>query len=229
MNGFRNGKSLGPILDRAWPGDHRQLVAANRRVPHPHHRLVRTEIEGDQLIRLADPDRFRHAGHVLEPRRIDRARVARNANRGAGRARHNVGTIPELFDHFDDGRDLLLGGARFHYDQHGAIILYRIHSRDDSRSQFFAAAISSKTSWCPASSNRSVTSAPLSRSIAVRRSAFSTGIIGSRVPEQIRTRMPARSGNVAGVSGTIARKRIADLIAPGYKRRTAAEMFAPLE
>ena len=48
-----------------------------------------------------------------------------------------------------------------------------------------------------------------SRSIAARRSAFSTGTIGSRLPELINTRVPARSGTVAGVSGTIARKRIA--------------------
>ena len=55
-HGFSNCKCLRVAFDCARPGDKRQLIAADRCVADTNDRLVRPQIERDELIGFADPN-----------------------------------------------------------------------------------------------------------------------------------------------------------------------------
>src|SRR5437879_836516 len=105
-------------LDRAWTSDDREFVAANGGIADAYHSLLRTKIEGDQFIRLADTDGFRHARQIFKPRGIDGALITRDADRRAGGARHGVRFESKFGYDFTDVRDLRVGGVGFHDDKH---------------------------------------------------------------------------------------------------------------
>src|SRR5439155_23547821 len=61
----------------------------------------------------------RNAGKIFEMRKIDRALITGNSDRGPVRARHNVRAETERFDRANNVVDLALAGAGVHYDEHG--------------------------------------------------------------------------------------------------------------
>ena len=85
-----------------------------------HHRWIRLQIERDQFVRLADPNRFENSGQTFETNRIDRALIAGDPDGGPRSAGHDVRAEPELLDDLHDAVDLALRGAAFHDNEHGA-------------------------------------------------------------------------------------------------------------
>src|SRR5260370_4781459 len=89
-DGFSYRETLSMTFDRAWPGNDRQFIAADRSITHANDGFLRTKIKRDEFIRLADPNRFGHTRQVLKTRRIDGRLIAGDANGRAGRAGHRV-------------------------------------------------------------------------------------------------------------------------------------------
>ena len=58
-----------------------------------------------------------------------------------------------------------------------------------------------------------------------------TKVVGDQqlITEEIKARVPLRSGGIGGLNGTIARSKIADVIVPGRSKTTAAAILAPFE
>src|SRR5207248_5267557 len=64
------------IRDRTVTGLQTCALPIYRRVAHAYDRWIRLQIERDQFVRLADPDRFENSGQTFETNRIDRALIA---------------------------------------------------------------------------------------------------------------------------------------------------------
>ena len=113
-HGFGDGKRLLRALDRARTSDDRQLVAADRRVANAHHRLFRPQVERNQLVRLTDANSFRDAREIFKVRRIDRALVAGDADRGASGAGHRMALESQFLDNAQHSLDLASARVGFH-------------------------------------------------------------------------------------------------------------------
>src|SRR5207237_3221126 len=105
-------------LDAAAAGDRDEAARADLDVADAHDRVLGVRLARDELERLGDADRLLDAGHDLELARVERARVARRADRGPVAAGDDVGLVPHALDLLEDSLDLLLRGARFHDDEH---------------------------------------------------------------------------------------------------------------
>jgi hypothetical protein len=116
MHCFRHIQGLVPTLDCARPGDNSEFTSADRGIANSHYRLLRTQIERDQLVRFCDADDFRNSSQIFKAPPIDRTLVSGDANGGARCAGHRVWAQADRFDHVEHCVDVSRGRARFHYD-----------------------------------------------------------------------------------------------------------------
>jgi hypothetical protein len=93
-NLLRYCECLLPGFDRARSCDYCQVKAANGRIGtgEGNDRVLLLYITTDQLVGLRDPDHLGHAGEILEIALIHGATVAGDADGGALRAGHGMGT-----------------------------------------------------------------------------------------------------------------------------------------
>src|SRR5262249_30869828 len=130
------------ILNRAWPGDDGEFAAADWRVAHADDRLVGSQIERDQLVRLGDADDFRDPGQIFKTPAINRTFVASDTNGGTRGSGHRMRAETDCLNNFNHRIDLRCRGAGFHHNQHMVISSWicfagrrdRSPARDDSAS-----------------------------------------------------------------------------------------------
>src|SRR5262245_18685422 len=77
-------------LDRAWPGDDRQLGVADRSVAGTDNRFVGSQIQRNQFVRLCYANHFRHTGKDFETPTIDWDFIDSNADRRPRCSWHGV-------------------------------------------------------------------------------------------------------------------------------------------
>ncbi len=117
--GYR--KSLLPALNRAWSGDHGNVLAADRgiRAREADHRILFLHIAADQFVGLGDLDYFGYAGQLRERVLLHRTLVSRDADRRPLRPGHGVRPVSERFDPLTNGLNLLGRRLRLHNYEHG--------------------------------------------------------------------------------------------------------------
>src|SRR5947207_15679367 len=116
LDNFCNGEGLLATLDRARPGDDCQLAVANHRVAGADNCFIGSQIECDQFVRFSDADDFRYTGEIFETSSIDRAFIARDADRGPGRSRHGMRAKADCLNNVYHRIDFRCRGSGFHYD-----------------------------------------------------------------------------------------------------------------
>src|SRR6185437_6628654 len=121
VHALGHGESLLAVFHRARTGDDGQGASADGGIGagEGDDRVFFFNIAADQLVGLADPNNFLDARHFLQRARFDLGLIAGDANGGALRARDGVGAIAHGLDFLTRLPDLLLGGVRLHYNQHG--------------------------------------------------------------------------------------------------------------
>jgi len=78
-------------------------------------------VAAHEFVRLADRDALDDAGKGFEDAEVDDVLVAGYANGGAQRPWHGMGLQAEAFNTLANFANLLLGGVRLHYNQHGRL------------------------------------------------------------------------------------------------------------
>jgi hypothetical protein len=113
------------VLDRAGPGNHREVAAADRHAADADHRRLVLRLATDQLVGVGDRDDFEHPGQALEQHRVERLAVAGDADRDALGTRNRVGAQAERLDPGGYPRDVLGGRPDRHDDQHRRALIRR--------------------------------------------------------------------------------------------------------
>jgi hypothetical protein len=120
-----DGEALLLGFDRAGARDERDLIATDDDVAggrrDSQDSVFLLGVAADEFVRLADRDAFDDAGEGFEDAEVDGALVAGNAYGGTQGPRHGMGLQTEAFNTLADFADLLLGGVRLHYNQHGRL------------------------------------------------------------------------------------------------------------
>jgi hypothetical protein len=118
----RGGERLVARLDRARPGDQREVLAADvAAVDLDDGPVARLELGRRELERLQDRHDLLDALVALEPEARDVLAVADRADYRHLLAARGVRSSAARLDPGDDGRHLLLGGRRLHHDHHGSL------------------------------------------------------------------------------------------------------------
>src|SRR5882672_6838717 len=120
---FGDGEALLLSFDGARAGNEGDLIAADDDVAggrgDSQDSVFLLGVAAHEFVRLADRDALDDAGEGLKDAEVDGALVAGDAYGGAEGTRHGVRLQAEAFDALADFADLLLGGVRLHYNQHG--------------------------------------------------------------------------------------------------------------
>ncbi len=118
-----DGQALLLGFDRAGTRDEGDLIATDDDVAggrgDSQNTVFLFGVAADKFVRLADGDALDDAGEGLEDAEVDGALVAGDADGGAEGARHGMGLQTEAFNALANFANLLLGGVRLHYNQHG--------------------------------------------------------------------------------------------------------------
>ena len=113
-------------LDRAGPGDQREVVAADLApLDIEHGALAVGDLRGGELVGLEDRHDAVDARLALEPEALDAGvllDVADRADHGHARARAAMGARAGSLDLLNDRLDLLGGRGLLHHDHHRLIL-----------------------------------------------------------------------------------------------------------
>ena len=119
LDDARGAERLVARLDRARPGDHREVLAADPAAVDLDHVGCCGRICADaSLYGLRIGTTCSTPGAPSRPSRIDVLAVADRADHGHLLAARRMGSCTDVLDAVDDGLDLLLRRRRFHHDHH---------------------------------------------------------------------------------------------------------------
>jgi hypothetical protein len=106
---FSDGKGLFAAFNRAWPGYHGQVAAADGgiRSGEPDDGVFFLHVPAGQLVGLGNADHFSDAGERLQVAAVHFALIAGNADSGALGSGKRVSAKAQLLNSFADCLNLL--------------------------------------------------------------------------------------------------------------------------
>ena len=134
-HGAGGGERLVARLDRARPGDEREVLTADLSSLDVDHRsLAVADLRRGELVRLEDRHDLGDARSTLEAEARHVLAVADRADHGDLLAARGVGAGADRLDPVDDGLDLRFRRPRLHHDHHLLLLLTRLHTLRTIRS-----------------------------------------------------------------------------------------------
>ena len=106
------------ILDRARPGDDREVMVAKGALRHADDRVMLVHLAAGQLVGLGDPNQLEDTGKNLERPGINRAGIASDSDRRSRGPWHRVRCQAHLADRVQDPVYLGRRGVAVHHNEH---------------------------------------------------------------------------------------------------------------